>query len=139
MKATFRTERELAEFTVNQLISLGFQTIKEVPNLGQSVDIVARKGNKLILIETKLHNWRKALNQASSHLFVADYVYIVLPKKLFSSELYETAVQLGIGVIEVDANNLLWCTAVKAARNKKIWLPQREQFLRHMEKIENAH
>ena len=106
--------------------------------MGQSVDIVAMKGERLFLFETKLSNWRRAIEQASSHVFVADFVYIVLPKKCYSTDLYALAASRGIGVIEVDAECLVWNATLKASRSRRIWRPQRAQFQKHMEAIQYA-
>lgn len=103
-----------------------FSVWHEVPNLGQSADIVAMKGSKIMMIEAKTYNWQRALQQCKAHEVVADYICIAIASKQISSKLYEFANYLGYGIIHVKTTNECLCELVlPPKRNKKKWQAQR--------------
>ena len=128
-------EAELVDKAQIILSRMGFISVCEIPNMGQSVDIAAVKNNEIILFEAKVNNWRKAIAQASYHGYVADFVFIILPQKKYCSQMYDLADSFGIGVIEMDMGRGRLRMTVKPKRSEKIWTPQRNQFMRHLEEI----
>lgn len=100
----------------------------EVPNMGQSVDMVVQIGKRLYLIEAKLKNWETALRQCQAHQLVADYIYIAVATHKISSGLYNKAEELGYGILHLDQDGNSITEIIKAKRNKGLWKPQRNIF-----------
>lgn len=87
----------------NHLQQLGFEVKGEIKNC----DIVARKGDDLVIIELKLTLNITLLLQAVDRFSVADNVYIAIPKqcalyKKQSKQVKKLIKRLGIGLIIVD-------------------------------------
>ena len=59
----------------------------EVPNMGQSLDILASRSRWVMAIEAKLENWKRALRQCRAHELVADYICIAIVNTPFFEQL----------------------------------------------------
>ncbi|WP_413700814.1 DUF2161 domain-containing phosphodiesterase [Psychromonas sp. KJ10-10] len=87
----------------NHLENLGFEVKGEIKNC----DIVAQKGDQLIVIELKLNLNITLLLQAVERFSVADIVYIAIPKQCSlyrkqGKQVKKLIKRLGIGLIIVD-------------------------------------
>jgi hypothetical protein len=51
----------------------------EIPIYRNRIDLLAYNDNKLIAVELKLLNWKRALRQAAYYQLGADYSYIAMP------------------------------------------------------------
>jgi len=117
-----------------------YSTIIEVPNMGQSVDIVAQKGRWLSFIEVKLSNWSRALIQSQRHELVADFIIIAVASKSVSMGLMIAAEEKGYGVIHFNRESNRCTIAIKPRLNKKSWPPQKRILLEKLNKIKkNGH
>jgi hypothetical protein len=93
-----------------QTNELFYQT--EVKVTANRVDVVyfEKKNNSeigsIIAIEAKLHDWRRALQQAHRNKLFADRVYVALPARFSSAAITNIAEfrRVGIGLIVVDEN-----------------------------------
>jgi hypothetical protein len=103
-----------------------YEVFVEVPSMGQSVDIVAKKGKYLSFIEAKIVSWKRGLQQCDPHQIVADYVYIAIATKKISNALYSEAKNLGYGIIHYDIQTDSVDSILKPKLNKSIWIPQRK-------------
>jgi hypothetical protein len=79
----------------------GYICRNEVSVLERRIDVVGVKNKKIVTIEVKVRNWKKALQQAIIYKLCSHYVYVAfwcryLPKDLSYFEKY------GIGVMSVD-------------------------------------
>jgi hypothetical protein len=108
----------------------------EIPNMGQSVDMVVKNGKKLILIEVKLKNWVRAIVQCKAHQLVADYIYIALATSYISKEFYIKVSELGYGILHFNKYTNCTYEYLKPKKNKNFWKPQRNIF---EEKLLNLH
>lgn len=77
----------------------------EAPAMGRSIDLAFFKKNKVVGVEFKLTNWKKALTQAKDYKLVCDYSYICLPSNKISDKVIEAAQEIGVGVFAVDFDN----------------------------------
>jgi len=129
-------EAELIVRVVEMFRNAGCHVRREVPNMGQSVDIVATRGRCLIAIEAKRDNWRRAVRQCRAHLAVADLICIAIGTASVSPRLQELAGQLNYGIIHCppSSTECLWVT--KPRRNRNVWLPQRQFFQRRLTEID---
>lgn len=87
----------------NHLQTLGFEVKGEI----KDCDVVAQKGDQLIIIELKLNLNITLLLQAVDRFSLADIVYIAIPKqcsiyKKQSKQVVKLIKRLGLGLIIVD-------------------------------------
>ena len=81
------------------------------------IDLVTIKKQRLISIEVKISDWKKALQQAYANLYVFDYSYVALWHKTIPNVDTVIFKNLGIGILEVNGS----CEElVKAKRSKRV-------------------
>jgi hypothetical protein len=76
------------------------EIVLEVPYLSRCIDMVLVDDEyKIISIEFKLRDWRKAIQQAKDHKLGSDKAYICLPRpKKVSNQLMEECKKNNIGI-----------------------------------------
>lgn len=136
--STIVSEAELVEAVQLFLAADGYRVRSEVPNMGQSVDLVATRGRWITMIEAKMRDWRRALIQCQAHEVVADFICIAMAACTVSNELAHAAEARGYGVISCNPVDGTCQWALRPARNGNIWLPQRRHIAQAMRKIEYA-
>jgi len=134
----FETEADLVNAIIPFLQSEGHKVRREVPNLSQSVDIVATRGRWVTFIEAKMHNWRRGLHQCRGHLNVADYLCLVLGSKRIPPELEAKAKHQGYGIIRVDPRNRKCGWFLRPRLNRGVWPAERKRWARTLRKIDYA-
>lgn len=133
-----RSERSLTNITALFLTEEGYRVRAEVPNLGQSVDLVATKGRWVTFIEVKVKDWRKAIDQCRAHVLVADYICIALGTKKISEAAVAVSAKHNIGLIHINHDGECeWF--LKPKKNQAVWLPQRRQLAQELKAIEYAY
>ena len=132
-------ESELVDCIIDFLNKQEYNVSVEIPNMGQSADIVARKGRWLTIIEAKIHDWKRAIKQCKAHESVADYICVAVSSVSIAELFIERAQYKGYGIIHCDpqSRNCKWFIHPKV--NKKVWLPQRRQMIKHMRNINNGY
>lgn len=103
----------------------------------REIDILCiRKQNpELIAIETKIKNWKKALNQAFTRLFYVDKSYIAIPKEYADKVDCKVLEMDGIGLISVDGSAEILKDAKRSERTLE-W--RREMLLKNVAKSYDA-
>lgn len=129
------SERDLVDNLIIFLNNNNYKTKIEIPNMGQSVDIVAQKGDQLTFIEAKLKNWRRAIEQCEAHEHIADYICIALSKTKITNLIIEKLIFLGYGLIDCEAATGLCEWILKPSLMQNIWKPQRRIFLKNLNEI----
>ncbi len=117
-------EQEMVEKVYNHLKDEGKSVVLEVPFMQQSIDLVYEDGEKLVAIEFKLKNWKRALEQANSHFLGTDEVYICIPKpKKGTTQVLLDAIQkTHIGLMFYDETYESFVEVIKpACYEKEIW------------------
>jgi len=132
------TETELVDIVASFLAQDGYRVWLEVPNMGQSVDMVAQKNRWLTVIEAKLKDWRRALGQCQAHEMVADFVCVAYCSFAIPDSLYKEITRRGYGLIHFskEYKTLQWL--VHPRQNPNVWRPQRQRFISLMGSIDNA-
>ena len=110
------------------LTRAGYRVWHEVPNMGQSADVVAKRGKFLTFVEAKLADWRRALEQCRAHHHVADYICIAITGQKVSEELMQEAANRGYGVIHFDRSQHSYRWLRRPDRNTGYWPPQRRRL-----------
>ncbi len=132
-------EKDLLIHLMKYLINDGYKVRLEVPNMGQSADIVATRGRWVTFIEAKMGNWDRALNQCKAHETVGDYIYIAIASVSVPTRLREKVIEPGYGIIHCNPYDGKCNVTLKAKNNSKIWFPQREIFVEKMKVISYAY
>src|SRR5205807_2476249 len=115
----------------------GYEVCLEIPNMGQSVDIVAAKGRFVTCIEAKISNWRRALRQCLAHELVADYICIAFEGTIVSAKLKRDTAALGYGLIWRFPGTSRCEWAVTPSRNRNVWGPQRTKLVADLRSVKN--
>ena len=128
------TENELAIKFKKNIEKSGYEIIREVPFMSRCIDAVVIKNGKYRSVEHKLHNWKKALEQARTHQIGADksYICMPIPAMKFADNFIKNLKHRGIGLIsfEEDKFNL----EIRAKQNLH-WRPAKDSFINFVEKI----
>lgn len=128
-------EHELVGVVAKFLAEQGYKVRAEVPNLGQSADLVATRGRWVTFVEVKVRDWRTAFAQCKAHKLVADYICIALGTKNISQAVVVAAAEAGIGLIHVEVDE--GCSWVaRPPLNGTVWRPQRQRFSRNLQAVE---
>lgn len=133
------SENELLLLLVDFLKNRGYKIRVEVPNMGQSADIVATRGRWVTCIEAKINNWERAIEQCKAHETVGDFIYIAIASVTPPENLLSKANRLGYGIIHCNPYSGKCSIVLKAKNNSKIWMPQREIFVEKMKEINYAY
>lgn len=128
-------ESKIVEAVTGFLASDGYRVRHEVPNMGQTADIVATKGRWVTLIEAKKSSWRRALDQCRAHHVVADYICVAIGTASVSDDLLDESDRQGYGVIHYDPQTGDCNWACRPRRNDGVWSAQRRYFATVMRKI----
>lgn len=97
---------------VNQAIKfytgLGYKVCTEVPFLHRSIDLVYEDNGRLNSIEFKRRDWKKAYEQAKTHIYGSDKVYVCIlkPSKGISKKLEDYFKNSPIGLLVFDETNV---------------------------------
>jgi hypothetical protein len=131
----FQSEKGLVARVIDFLDKDGYQIRLEVPNSGQSADLVAAKKNNILIIEAKVNNWKRALEQCKAHENIADFICIALGAKELSNNLIDEARKRGYGIIHCSGEVGTCKWMVEPQKNNNMWLAQRnhwEEFLKEV-------
>jgi hypothetical protein len=130
------SEAELVNRLVHMLLDDGYRVRTEVSNMGQSVDLVATRGRWVTVVEAKLYNWKRAVEQCRAHEQVADYVCVAVASVSVAQELLVEARRSGYGVIHFDRTSQQFVWAVRPILNRRVWRPQRRRWTHGMKAID---
>jgi hypothetical protein len=126
------SEFDLVNIIISFFKSQNYIIYKEVPNMGQSADIVALKGVDTYVVEAKIKDWNRAIRQCKTHEVVADYIYIGIASKNISDKLLSAAKSNGYGIIHYDEEKSCCYYYLRPEKNRNTWLPQKEIFMKHL-------
>jgi hypothetical protein len=133
-----KSEFDFVNCLIDFFTTANYKVWLEVPNMGQSADIVLSKDMKLSFVEAKIKNWDRALKQCKAHELVADYIYIAIATKSISEDLLNKAQQKGYGIIHFDWLSGNCILKLEAKENTKIWEPQRTILKSNLKKLSYA-
>lgn len=126
------TEFEIVQFTRGKLEEQGKNIYLEIPFLTRCIDMVIIEDRKIISIEFKISDWRKAIKQARDHLLGVDKAYICLParKKEINKELRNLLEEYGIGLYFFYRDNKNPLEEIIPAKKSKLFWPTGKQWLK---------
>jgi hypothetical protein len=91
------------------------------------IDMVTLKNQKMVSIEVKISNWKKALQQAYANLYVFDYSYVALWHKTVPNVDTVIFKNLGIGILEVNGS----CEEIMKAKPSKLVIPKCKMYAKN--------
>jgi len=97
-------ESQIVKTLEKDFQSRGFSTFLEVPFLSRRIDLVAvsKETGDLLLVEAKVSNWKKALEQASIYLLGGEFVFIAIADDFVHRVDQDKVQGLGIGLLSVN-------------------------------------
>lgn len=129
------SEADLVSELAKALSRDGYRVRSEVSNMGQSADMVATRGRWVTVIEAKMRDWRRALEQCQGHEQVADFVCVAIASVRVADELLRTACARGYGVIHYDVKKGKFGWTLRPRLNRLVWAPQRRHWARKMKDV----
>jgi hypothetical protein len=100
--------------------------------MGQSADMVATRGRWVTIIEAKMRDWRRALEQCQGHETVADFVCVAIASARVADGLLRAACARGYGVIHYDGKKGEFGWTLRPRLNRLVWAPQRRHWAQKM-------
>jgi hypothetical protein len=122
------TERAIVESVTRFLQRQRYRVRHEVPNMGQSADIVATRSRAVIFVEAKVAHWRRALEQCRAHESVADYICLAVGLASIPDGLLLAVCKNGYGLIACGPSDRKCRWVRKPVRNRSVWSPQRRRL-----------
>lgn len=100
-------EVDMVNNAITYYKTLGYKVSTEVPFLHRSIDLVYENNGEINSIEFKLRDWKKACEQARTHVYGSNKVYVCIlkPTKGISSEIEQYFKDSPIGLLFYDENN----------------------------------
>jgi hypothetical protein len=133
------SEHAVVRGLVSFLQGDGYRVRLEVPNMGQSTDVVAIRGRWVTFVEAKVAHWRRALQQCRAHEQVADFVCVAVASRNPSPQLLLAAEDSGYGVIHCHPGSLQCSWVLRPRVNRRVWTPQRRHWATVMRGVSHAH
>jgi len=111
------TEEEVLDASDALFRGMGYSIIRQLRIRSWRPDLVAVKGNEVVIVETKGHlgELRKAVARTALYATDASAAYLALPSQRSSTSLRGLARTLGIGLIEVNGRARFAVKAPKGA------------------------
>lgn len=133
------SEAELRDYFINNIGNRDdIDIYVEVPVFCRSVDLVLQKKRnaEIFAIEFKLHNWKRAIQQAQSVGLCFDYLYICLPKPktdFSANKISDVCITNGVGLIFYDTELREFFKKVEAPRTADVWERERCRIVNYLE------
>ena len=131
-------EAELVSAVESHLESGGYRVRREVPNMGQSADLVAVRGRWVTFVEAKVSDWGRALRQCVAHELVADFICIAIGTKYLSEALRCAAEERGYGLIHCPSSSRECDFVLRPRRNGNVWAPQRRLLAKYLRNLSDV-
>lgn len=113
-----------------------YSVFDEAKLFSRGIDIVAKRRSKIVAVELKVRNWRRAIQQAYLDLRVSNYAFVALPESIWGRidrKIYYEAYNYGIGLLSVDGEAR---QIMRPEHSKRIQPSLRRRFLKNLPKVE---
>lgn len=131
------TEQELIDAAVGRMAKHK-RVFTGVPSLSRCIDVVVLSDERVIALEFKLRDWKRALTQAKDHLLAADKAYVCFPShKSVSAEMLTMFSEAGVGLLlfEVDRDDIWpFNEVVPAPWSNQTWSVARSWLISYLDK-----
>ena len=127
-------EAEVVKTVVDNLRSSGFQVETEMPNIYRSAVIVAVDSfSKVWVIECKISNVKRAVEQTRIHKLSADKVFIAMPFRKPRESTLQRVLDAGVGLMYVMPDGSIQ-TEVECPDHDMVWEPAQQLLISRMER-----
>ena len=92
----------------------------------KSIDMVTFQNKDIIAIEVKIRDWKTALKQAFSNLFVAEQSYVALWHECIRNVEQQLFRRTGIGLLEIDGR----CNEIIPAIKSRFVVPEKHNYVK---------
>jgi len=124
------SEAHLVQGALRRVEKAGLLACREVSLLGRCVDLAFIQQKRLVTVEFKLRNWRKALSQAVDHLLAADHAYVCMPRRVVSDVMREEFSKVGVGLFFYRGRgDWPFETVIEAPKSMETWSVARSLLL----------
>ena len=123
------SERQLQEAVAEHFRKQGYVVMPEMQFFTKRIDLYAvhRVSLATVAIETKIHDWKRALFQARIYLLCADRVFVAMPSSLAHNIAAEGFSRDAVGLLAIETSEapaLEWAVSIvipapKSMRKKK--------------------
>lgn len=117
------SELELTKKVKKKLESIfnNFEVYEEVGLFNRNIDMLLLSSGKVLSIEFKIKDWKKAIKQLDDYMLVSDYTYLCMPQRKISDELKNILSEKGIGLLlYCQSKNTIEQIILPKLSNKKI-------------------
>lgn len=121
---------------VLKVLSKEYETFTEVPLYNRVIDAVLLKDNRLITVEFKIKDWRRALGQIKTHLLAADYAYLCMPKIKVPGAMMPLLSRMGVGLWLFDVEKKTLAEMLKPEPSYLQQLILKEKILKYLARRE---
>ena len=130
----FNTERKMAVLCNDCFRKMGYNVYEEFPISGRCVDVLIKIEELLITVEYKLHDKKKAYEQARDHRKSSNFSWIIMPEETnFKDKYIEKCSKRGIGLIKFNGDTM---NMILGSKYNLLWKPMKESVLDMINKIE---
>ncbi len=119
------SERQLQEAVAEYFRKQGYVVMPEMQFFTKRIDLYAvyRTSLATVAIETKIHDWKRALFQARIYLLCADRVFVAMPSSLAHNVVAECFSRDAVGLLAVEtseAPTLEWAVSIVISAPKSV-------------------
>jgi hypothetical protein len=127
-------EKKLVDRVVSELERRGFSVVTEVANLYRSADIAAVSSEgELWIVECKVSNMARAVEQSRTHKHAADRVYVATYHRKSKVSTVRRIRDAGLGLIYVMPDGTVEFE-IDAPRDRGPWKPARDRLLERIQR-----
>lgn len=120
------SECQLQEAVAEHFRRHGYVVMPEIQFLTKRIDLFAvhRASLATVAIETKIHDWKRALFQARIYLLCADHVFVAMPSALAHNLAAKGFGDDAVGLLAIETSEvsaLQWIVSIVIPAPKSIW------------------
>ena len=102
------------QYAVYRYLSMANLTVYcEIPFMSRRIDLVISEKELIKVIEFKIWDWKKAIEQLRTHRIASHYSYLCIPKRNIKSNLVNALNTFGFGLYFWDNNKSLLTEYIK--------------------------
>lgn len=130
-------EEQLVKQIEEHLLEGSLKTFREFPLLHRRVDLIGfrKSDNYVIMVEAKMSNWIRAVEQARVCVLVADDVYIAVPETIAHRVDTSELKRFGIGLMVLNGSVKIQIQSTSKLLNNEYL---KERFIENLEKISSV-
>ena len=136
------SEAELREYFIDSIANRrDIDVFVEIPVFSRSVDLVLhdRVSKKIVAIEFKLHDWKRAIYQVENVGLCFDALFICVPKPKTTTvleKIKESCASYGVGLLLYDITLRKFTRELEAQPSSEVWKKERDRIVNYLEALQ---